>query len=176
MQEERVKRQLERARTLGSSAHSMGTGYPAASLSSSSASLNDSSYHHVPPPVISTATPIDSDDEDAEIELTSSQILQFEEENANILRAVEDVLQSVQLAESRLLDISALQTELVVQLARQTEVVDALYDEAMTSQNEVERGNVQLRQARERAQSSRKWILFFILMATFALLFLHWYD
>jgi syntaxin 18 len=145
-------------------------------LASSSASLSDSSYHHVPPPVTSTTAPIDSDDSDGEIELTSSQIVQFEEENANILRAVEDMLESVQLAESRLLDISALQTELAEQLVRQTEVVDTLYDEAMTSQNEVERGNVQLRKARERARSSRKWILFFILMATFALLFLHWYD
>ncbi|KAF9513304.1 hypothetical protein BS47DRAFT_1329651 [Hydnum rufescens UP504] len=176
MQEERVKRQLERARTLGSSAPPMGTRHPPTPLDSSSTSLSNSSYYHVPPPVISTTTPIDSDDSDGEIELTSSQIVQFEEENANILRAVEDMLESVQLAESRLLDISALQTELSEQLVRQTEVVDTLYDEAMTSQNEVERGNVQLRQARERARSSRKWILFFILMATFALLFLHWYD
>jgi len=115
-------------------------------------------------------------DDDTDIELTQSQILQFEEENAAILKSVEDTLQSVQLAESRLLEISALQTELVMQLARQTEVVDTLYDEAMTTQTQVEKGNAQLRQARERGKSSRKWNLLFILMATLGLLFLHWYD
>jgi len=131
---------------------------------------------HIPPPV-TTADYIESDtDEDADIELTQSQILQFEEENAAMLKSVEDTLQSVQLAESRLLEISALQTELVMHLARQTEVVDTLYDEAMTTQAQVEKGNTQLRQARERGKTSRKWILLFIFMATLALLFLHWYD
>jgi len=82
----------------------------------------------------------------------------------------------VKQAQSSLLDISALQAELVVQLTRQTEMIDTLYDEAIASQTEVEKGNEQLRKARERARSSRKWILFFILFATFCLLFLHWYG
>lgn len=178
MQEERVKRQLDRARSLGGS-----TGLGENSMNSpatSFGSFGSSSFHFVPPPVTSTSEIAlgleDDDGSDADVELTEAQIQQFEAENAVILRQQEDLLASVKQAESRLLDISALQTELVVQLARQTEMVDTLYDEAIASQTEVEKGNEQLKKARERARSSRKWILMFILFATFCLLFLHWYD
>ncbi|KAG9004243.1 hypothetical protein FRB90_011033 [Tulasnella sp. 427] len=124
-----------------------------------------------------TSPPLYEDsDEEEDLELTPGQILQFEQENAEILRQVENTLAAVKLAESRLLDISALQTELVVQLTRQSEMVDQLYDEAITSQGEVDKGHVQLKQARERAKASRKWLLVFILGATAAMLFLHWYD
>ena len=178
MQEERVKRQLDRARSLGGSS---GLGENSrASPATSYGSFGSSSFQFVPPPVISASkTALDLDDDEnseAEMELTEAQIQQFEAENAVKLRQQEDLLANVKQAESRLLDISALQTELVVQLARQTEVVETLYDEAIASQTEVEKGNEQLKRARERAGSSRKWILTFILFATLCLLFLHWYD
>jgi syntaxin 18 len=175
MQEERVKRQLDRARSLGGS-----SGLGETSMNSSATSFGSSSFQFVPPPVTSASDTVlgleDDDGSEADVELTEVQIQQFEAENAAILRQQEDLLTSVKQAESRLLDISALQTELVVQLVRQTEMVDTLYDEAMASQTEVEKGNEQLRKARERARSSRKWILMFILFAIFCLLFLHWYD
>lgn len=178
MQEERVRRQLDRARSLGGSS-GLGKNNNASSTTTYG-SFGSSSFEFVPPPVIATpdATLGLEDDEgsEADMELTEAQIQQFEAENAAILRQQEDLLASVKQAESRLLDISALQTELVVQLARQTEMVDTLYDEAIASQTEVEKGNEQLKKARERAKSSRKWILMFILFATFCLLFLHSYD
>lgn len=122
------------------------------------------------------SSPLDDSSDDEDLELTPGQILQFEQENAAILRQVEDTLAAVQQAEARLLDISALQTELVIQLQRQSEIVDHLYDDAIATQGEVEKGHVQLKQARDRARESRKWLLAFILGATFAMLFLHWYD
>ena len=178
MQEERIRRQLDRARTLGSTATADQARDTAIRdvYGSVSSSYSTAPSSNIPRPVTSADYTESDTDDDADIELTQSQILQFEEENAAMLKSVEDTLQSVQLAESRLLEISALQTELVMQLARQTEVVDTLYDEAMTTQTQVEKGNAQLRQARERGKSSRKWNLLFILMATLALLFLHWYD
>ncbi|KAG8930576.1 hypothetical protein FRC02_004039 [Tulasnella sp. 418] len=187
MQEERIKRQMERARTLGSTAAPSDLptlGSPAQNTKSSPATgFAAFTGTFMPRGSQPTSNPAiqnfesESDLSDAEdLELTPAQIQLFEEENAALLRTVEDTLQSVQLAESRLLDISALQTELVVQLARQTEVVEQLYDEAITTQGEVEKGHGQLKQAKERAKESRKWILVFILGATMAMLFLHWYD
>ena len=84
-----------------------------------------------PPTRIESSYP--SEDEDDDIELTSSQILQFEAENAAILRNVQDTLESVQQAESRLMDISALQMELVTHLTRQTELTDQLYEDAIAT-------------------------------------------
>ncbi|KAG8912091.1 hypothetical protein FRC01_005294 [Tulasnella sp. 417] len=196
MQEERIKRQSERAKTLGSSAamyeadmlknatarrSSWGMGGMAPSPSSGLASTITGTLMGrrgtMSPVQRPTSPPLYEDsDEEEDLELTPGQILQFEQENAEILRSVENTLAAVKLAESRLLDISALQTELIVQLTRQSEMVDQLYDEAITSQGEVEKGHVQLKQARERAKESRKWLLVFILGATAAMLFLHWYD
>ncbi|KAG8893291.1 hypothetical protein FRB99_002072 [Tulasnella sp. 403] len=193
MQEERIRRQTERAKTLGSSAamyevKSLNGSARQPSLGLESWSMGSSATSGLaaltgwgsrgPDPLSPLQRPPVEDDESDEepLELTPAQILQFEHENAAILRSVEDTLASIQQAESRLLDISSLQTELIVQLAKQTEIVENLYDEAITTQAEVEKGHVQLKQARERARESRKWLLIFIIGATAAMLFLHWYD
>ncbi|KAI0921310.1 hypothetical protein AcW2_006324 [Taiwanofungus camphoratus] len=200
MQEERMKRQMERSRTLGSGAAqeamymdlSQLTPSPAESSSSgswlggasnlaSSFAATISSQSNDPSNSVSTVKPTLSlpDDleetDDEEIELTQSQIMQFETENANILQSVQDTLASVQQAESRLLEISALQMELVAHLTRQTEQTEQLYKDAIATAATVEKGNVQLREARRRARDSRKWILLFLIGASLSLLFLHYY-
>ncbi|KAI0317481.1 hypothetical protein OF83DRAFT_1243733 [Amylostereum chailletii] len=200
MQEERVRRQTERTRTLGSgaareAAHmglaeaSSGAesfergaeGGPsswlgnASSLASSWAStLGGASAPAGLPPSEYDELSSDEDDED-DVELSASQIQQFEAENAQILRSVEDTLASVQQAEARLLEIGELQMELVAQLTRQTEVTDQLYEDAIASSEYVEKGNVQLREARRRARDGRMWILLFLIGASLSLLFLHYY-
>ncbi|KAG5644074.1 hypothetical protein DXG03_009164 [Asterophora parasitica] len=198
MQEERVKRQLERTRTLGSSAakevlHMVGrdsasshdqsqnrnTGSWLGDASSSfiaaaigAPSSHDSRFSPLPIPI---DIPPPSDDEDEELELSASQILQFETENANILQSVQDTLESVQQAESRLMDISALQMELVNHLTRQTELTDQLYEDAIATTSTVEKGNIQLKEAKRRAKDSRLFILVFLIGASLSLLFLHYY-
>lgn len=191
MQEERVKRQLERTRTLGSSA-----GYEMLRLGSKGAqpttipvksesggwlggastifnTIGHQTSH------LATSTPnietVQSDEEDEDIELTASQIMQFETENANILKSVQDTLESIQQAESRLMDISALQMELVSHLTRQTELTDQLFEDAIATSSTVEKGNVQLREAKRRAKDGRVFILLFLIGASLSLLFLHFY-
>jgi syntaxin 18 len=192
MQEERVKRQMERTRTLGSGAGReamiIGTTKPAVPAESSGSSWLGGASSSILAATLGTPTPssnmptpgsiamsIPSDDEDDEIELSASQILQFETENANILRTVQDTLESVQLAESRLMDISALQMELVTHLTRQTELTDQLYEDAIATTSTVEKGNVQLREAKRRAKDGRLFILLFLIGASLSLLFLHYY-
>ncbi|KAJ3999512.1 hypothetical protein F5050DRAFT_930403 [Lentinula boryana] len=200
MQEERVKRELERSRTLGSGAglealnmtsnDALRTQYASGLRASTSSSwlgdasssfiaatigvpATDETYRPGPSsPLPDTAPP--SDDED-DFELSSSQILQFETENANILRSVQETLDSVHQAESRLMEISALQMELVEHLTKQTELTDQLYEDAIASTSMVEKGNVQLREARRRSKDSRLFILVFFILSSLSLLFLHYY-
>ena len=117
----------------------------------------------------------DTEDDEDELELSASQIMQFETENATLLQNVQDTLQSVQQAESRLLEISALQAELVAHLTKQTEQTEQLYEDAIATAATVEKGNAQLKEARRRARDSRKWILLFLIGASLSLLFLHYY-
>lgn len=179
-----MKRQLERSRTLGSGAarealniHSRdmhaekpitpgGSGWLGGAPMFAPVDHRDSN----------TATSyLPSDDEDDDIELSESQILQFEKENTDMLKSVQDTLESVQQAESRLLDISALQMELISHLTRQTEITDQLYEDAIATTSTVEKGNVQLKEAKRRSKDGRLFILVFLLGASFSLLFLHYY-
>ncbi|KAF5364217.1 hypothetical protein D9756_000715 [Leucocoprinus leucothites] len=209
LQEERVKRQLERTRTLGSNATrgaqyfgaDTGTpGFNADSSRSRSESGSDASGGWVGVAasnlfaatigvtIGSSETPMSqkgslpsyepsviSDEDDDDIELTQSQILQFENENANMLREMQDNLESIQQAEARLMDISTLQMELVNQLTRQTELTEKLYDDAMATTSMVEKGNREIKEAKRRAKDSRLFLLVFLLGASFSLLFLHYY-
>jgi len=185
MEEERVRRETERTRTLGSGvarerldmSYSLsGPAQPGSSSWFGSASSALGASWAVPqraPP--EELDPAISDDDEDDVELSASQIQQFEAENAQILRSAEDTLAAVQQAEARLLEISALQAELVAQLTRQTEVSDQLYEDAIATSEMVDKGNVQLREARRRARDSRKWLLAFLIGASLSLLFLHYY-
>ena len=204
MQEERVKRQLERTRTLGSGAakeaaligHQSSVpisfsnpeqaqdtapgswlGNASSNLASSLAATIgvNSSWNETKPSYITTPTEdIEEEDED-ELELTASQIMQFEDENAAILRNVQDTLASVQQAESRLLEISQLQTELITHLTHQTELTDQLFEDAIATTSTMDKGNEELREARRRGKDSRLYILVFLIGASLSLLFLHYY-
>jgi len=192
MQEERVKRQLERSRTLASGAtreaawfDSTATRGPQSSSGSSSHWLAEASSGFIAATVGATTptprTPVQaessfaSEDEDDDMELSSSQILQFEAENAAILRDVQDTLESVQQAESRLMDITALQMELVTHLTRQTELTDQLYEDAIATTSTVEKSKAELKKAQQRGKDGRLFLLVFLLGASFSLLFLHYY-
>ncbi|KAF9240235.1 hypothetical protein BU15DRAFT_87714 [Melanogaster broomeanus] len=187
LQEERVKRQLERTRTLGSSAVYEAKKIDSKDVQETQESASDSWLGGASSAFVSgIAATIDSSsnrpdttiqmtDEDEELELTQSQILQFEAENANILRSVYDTLESVQQAEARLVDISNLQMELVTHLTRQTELTDQLYEDAIATTSTAEKSNVQLREARRRAKDSRIFVLVFLIGASLSLLFLHFY-
>jgi syntaxin 18 len=108
-------------------------------------------------------------------EITPDQIQIFESENSELLKSMESELASVQRAETRLLEISALQSELVFHLSQQAEQAEQMYDDAIASTSMAEKGNVQLREAARRAKDSRLFILVFLLCSSFALLFLHFY-
>ncbi|KZT42875.1 hypothetical protein SISSUDRAFT_979048 [Sistotremastrum suecicum HHB10207 ss-3] len=194
MQEERINRQLGRAKTLGSGAarEALTMGLDGTNISSPNGSTRPqdsgsrsglasslsrftslpSAAYPTPPP--QSYQPEDEDSEPEE-ELTQAQIQQFESENAALLRGLQTTLAAVQKAESSLLDIAALQTELVTHLTQQTEITDQLYDDAIASSSTVERANVQLREARRRGKDSRLFILVFLIGSSFALLFLHYY-
>ena len=188
MQEERVRRETERTRTLGSgvtrewldmSGTASGPVQPGSGSwfrgGSSALGASWAVPQRTPQEEIDPAPSDDDDDDDDDVELSASQIQQFEAENAQILRSAEDTLAAVRQAEARLLEISALQAELVAQLTRQTEVSDQLYEDAISTSEMVEKGNVQLREARRRARDGRKWLLLFFIGASLSLLFLHYY-
>ncbi|KAI9496245.1 hypothetical protein BDB00DRAFT_809622 [Zychaea mexicana] len=108
-------------------------------------------------------------------ELSQEQMQMLEKENSTMLEELNNTLNQVKNAEKALLEISTLQNELTTHLAAQTAQTDRLYADAIASTERIEQGNVQLIQSRERNRGTRHFTLFFLLMASFVLLFLDWY-
>lgn len=109
-------------------------------------------------------------------ELTQEQIQQFEAEESLLLKATQSDLEALKTAESSLLEISSLQSQLAVHLSQQSELTDQLWSEAIEVSGRVQDGNQQLKKAKERGKDSRKWLLVFLFGSSFTLLFLDYYS
>lgn len=138
--------------------------------------LSKSMYSHV----VAEAQPVQDipmEEENAfEQQLSQEQVQMLEKENSVMLEELNNTLNQVKSAEKALLEISTLQTQLTNHLAVQTVQTDKLYADAIATTDTIGRGNMQLMTARERNKSSRKFMLFFLIGASFVLLFLDWYS
>jgi syntaxin 18 len=175
LQEERHKRREERSRTLGGQASSEAARFAASSSKVSPSTNPLFPLTSLPEPKFPDGV-VPTDEPPIEDQLSPEQIQQFASENNALLEHMESRLSSVLAAEKSLLEISAMQTELVRHLASQTEITERLYDEAVGSVAEVGKANQQLKQARKRGEEGRLFLLIFLLGASMALLFLDWYS
>lgn len=109
-------------------------------------------------------------------DLTEDQVQQFENETSSLLRATQSDLEAIKAAESSLLEIASLQSQLATHLTQQQELTDKLWDDAITVSGKTREANAQLEQAKKRNKGSRLFILFFLIMASFSLVFLDYYS
>lgn len=108
--------------------------------------------------------------------LSKEQLQVLDKENSVMLENLNNTLNQIKSAEKALLEISTLQTQLTNHLAAQTLQTDQLYADALATTKTVERGNTQLLSAKERNRGSRRFMLAFLIGASFVLLFLDWYS
>lgn len=194
-QEARVMRQLEKSATLGGlggggalGMDEVGKGWAEkAKLDGALGKLDKigevpSIYRPVPLPSSVYSKGQDDDDEPMDEpsflsdEITPEQLQQFEAEATLLLSSTQTDLESLKNAESSLLEISALQSQLAIHLTQQAELTDQLWEDAVGVAGKVEEGNVQLRKARERNRESRVWLLIFLVGASCSLIFLDYYS
>ncbi|KAI9188909.1 hypothetical protein H9P43_000331 [Blastocladiella emersonii ATCC 22665] len=112
---------------------------------------------------------------DASSNLPAGLLQELEAENQSLLAQFESKLDEVRAAETSLLAVAQLQTELAQQMAVQASQIEALADDAVVHTDNVRAGNVQLAAARELGKGSRFWFLFMMLVLSASLLFLDWY-
>ncbi|KAI7892079.1 uncharacterized protein EV154DRAFT_506234 [Mucor mucedo] len=128
------------------------------------------------PPTVESYQPEQEPENPFEQQLSQEQVQMLEKENSIMLEDLNNTLNQVKSAEKALLEISTLQTQLTNHLAVQTVQTDKLYADAIATTDKVGQGNMQLMTARERNRSSRKFMLIFLIGASFVLLFLDWYS
>ncbi|KAI8150401.1 hypothetical protein BJV82DRAFT_503915 [Fennellomyces sp. T-0311] len=125
--------------------------------------------------VLMPTVKFEQDDDFQTDDLSPEQIQMLEKENSTMIEELNNTLNQVRNAEKALLEISTLQTQLTSHLAAQTAQTDRLYADSIASTERIEQGNLQLIKTRERNRGTRHFTLFFLLMASFVLLFLDWY-
>ncbi|GAA5857210.1 hypothetical protein JCM8547_009374 [Rhodosporidiobolus lusitaniae] len=118
----------------------------------------------------------DEDDNPLGSHLTAEQVQQFEAEESALLKATQSDLEALKTAESSLLEIASLQSQLAMHLTQQAELTDQLWEDAVTVTGKVGEGNQQLKKAKERGRESRVWLLIFLFGSAFTLLFLDYYS
>lgn len=88
-------------------------------------------------------------------ELGPEQLQIFEKEQQDMLKHYNDELNKIKMAESSLLEISSLQSQLALNLETQSAHIDQLVEDSYLTADQVGAGNKQLQKASERSSTAR---------------------
>ncbi|TGZ77732.1 hypothetical protein EX30DRAFT_176765 [Ascodesmis nigricans] len=147
-QEVRLRRKLEKGRSV--LAEQKGANVGIRSTTSTSAKKKQAGKGRV-----KAGMEEDEDMKDVEEQLGAEVVKMLEQENEGMLKYYEDTLEQVKAAETSLLEISELQTKLVTQLSEQSTLIDNLMQDSMTTEENVSKGNKELKKAAERTSIAR---------------------
>ncbi|XP_022990738.1 syntaxin-81-like isoform X1 [Cucurbita maxima] len=86
------------------------------------------------------------------------------------------LLDAVQEAETKMVEMSALNHLMSTHVLQQAQQIEFLYEQAVEATKNVELGNKELAHAIQRNSSSRTFLLLFLFVLTFSILFLDWYS
>ncbi|XP_063993495.1 syntaxin-18 [Diachasmimorpha longicaudata] len=103
-------------------------------------------------------------------------IQMFESENEQLYNELNTITEEVRLIESKVVHIAELQEIFTEKVLQQDRDLDKLVTTVVGSTENVKEANEQIRQAIQRNAGLRVWILFFLLVMSFSLLFLDWYN
>ncbi|KAF9931876.1 hypothetical protein BGZ65_004683 [Modicella reniformis] len=105
------------------------------------------------------------DEQDFEMSLTAEERQVLQQENEDLVRKLETELNQVRKLESSMMELSSLHSTIQEHLEMQTLQTDRLHEEALTAISHIDAGNEYLIKAGNRSSSTRKWILFFLIVA-----------
>jgi len=115
-------------------------------------------------------------DPTAEGLFTQSEQLQFEEESKVWLAEFQSSIDQIREAEKQVLEISRLQVILETHALEQAKQIENLHEEAVGTTETIKKGNQILKDVKKNASESRKLVLFVLILASSALLFLDWFN
>jgi hypothetical protein len=102
------------------------------------------------------AVDLEADQQDsAWKDLSPEQLQIFEKEQQDMLKHYNDELNKIKTAESSLLEISSLQSQLAMNLETQSAHIDQLVEDSYLTADQIGGGNKQLKKASERPSTAR---------------------
>lgn len=117
------------------------------------------------------ALPINPDDQPS-----AEEIQMFESENELLFNDLSSLSEEVRQIEKKVVYIAELQEQFTEIIVEQEKDIERIASNVVGSTANVKDANEQIRQAIQRNAGLRVWILFFLLVISFSLLFLDWYN
>ncbi|KAK9963863.1 hypothetical protein ABG768_007023 [Culter alburnus] len=111
-----------------------------------------------------------------EDDLSPEEIQMFEQENQRLVGEMNSLLDEVRQIEGKVVEISRLQEIFAEKVLHQETEIDSIHQLVVGATENVKEGNEDIREAIKNNAGFRVWILFFLVMCSFSLLFLDWYD
>ncbi|XP_014903616.1 syntaxin-18 [Poecilia latipinna] len=111
-----------------------------------------------------------------EDELSPEEIQMFEQENQKLVSEMNNLVDEVRQIEGKVVEISRLQEIFAEKVLQQETDIDNIHQLVVGATENVKEGNEDIREAIKNNAGFRVWILFFLVMCSFSLLFLDWYD
>ncbi|XP_063383068.1 syntaxin-18 [Cydia fagiglandana] len=109
-------------------------------------------------------------------QLDPEELQLLEEENVQLLNELNSMTEEVRQIESKVLHIAELQEIFTEKVLQQEQDIDRISNTVVGATENVKDANAQIRAAIQRNAGLRVYILFFLLVLSFTLLFLDWYN
>ncbi|XP_075952029.1 syntaxin-18 isoform X2 [Anarhichas minor] len=116
------------------------------------------------------------EEDHVEDELSPEEIQMFEQENQRLVSEMNSLVDEVRQIEGKVVEISRLQEIFAEKVLQQETEIDGIHQLVVGATENVKEGNEDIREAIKNNAGFRVWILFFLVMCSFSLLFLDWYD
>ncbi|CAL8088401.1 unnamed protein product [Orchesella dallaii] len=120
-----------------------------------------------------TTVPTYFEEDDA---MSPEELQMLEQENAALLNELNTLNQEVEQIESNVVQIAQLQEIFTEKVLQQERDIDRIGDSIVHASENIRDGNEQVRQAIQSSADFRAYVLFFIIVMSFSLLFLDWYN
>lgn len=115
------------------------------------------------------------DEAEAAKTLSPEDVQMFEQENMQLYHELQGVAEEVEQIEKNVVDIAQLQDIFTEKVSLQQHNIERIANAVIGATENVKDANEQIKQAIQRNAGLRVWSLFFLLVMSFALLFLDWY-
>lgn len=114
--------------------------------------------------------------ENFEEELSPEEMQLFESENEHLYNELNSLSDEVKHMESKVVHIAELQELFTQKVMQQEKDIDRISTTVASTTDDMKLANEQIKQAIQRNAGLRVWVLFFLLVMSFSLLFLDWYN
>ena len=119
---------------------------------------------------------LEEDDSEDNEPLSPQEMQMFEQENEKMYEDLMSLKDEVQQIETKVVKIAELQQIFTEKVLQQKDDIDLIAANAVAATENVTDGNEEIRKAIQRNASTRVYVLFFLLVMSFTLLFLDWYN